>query len=71
MSRTRPDQAEDIMLGFTCGRCAALPEEWCLTSRGGPSALLHSARFWQASAVGLFPIELDDRAGSMTGEEGQ
>jgi hypothetical protein len=34
------------MLQFRCDYCGANPGEWCVTSGGGRSGYLHSARFY-------------------------
>jgi hypothetical protein len=56
MSRHRPDPAERVQLTFDCPFCDSLEGQWCITSGGLYSQLLHADRFYLAKGAGLLPV---------------
>lgn len=62
MSRTRPTAIELEQLTFTCTRCGAVPQGWCLTRSGDWAPLLHGSR-WEAWRIRQDAREAQRRAG--------
>jgi hypothetical protein len=49
-------EVTEIELRYPCGKCGAVPGEWChRVSNGMKAGMLHSSRWRQAVADGVMP----------------